>query len=293
MAAAAALPVLGWMATSAHAALYPEHRSAELPALAPPVPHAVRIRVPDGSSLELAVFRPEGRAHARVLVLHGYSADRCQVLGVAAGLRDRGFETVVFELRGHGGRPGPYTFGLRELDDAGAVLAWGREQDGNTPRPAAAVGLSAGAALACQVAERHAEVRALVVDSISPRLRWAINRAIRLRYRFPPIPFGWLTWWALQLALRTPLARRDPLVLAPRMRQPVLVIAGGRDRRVDPAWARLLYERWGGPKDWWFDPAVGHVGQFAADPGRYCDRVAAFLSQALAPAAGGAGRDRR
>ena len=274
------LAALGWMAVSARAAAYPDaHPAADAdPAVTPDLS---TLRSRDGAPFRLWVLRPPAPPRARLLLIHGYHADHRQVLALAARLRDQGYEAALFELRGHGGRPGPYTFGVRELDDADAVLAWGREQDGPRPLPAAVIGFSAGAALACQIAARHPEVQAVVLDSVSPRLRLAIRREVRLRYRLPPALLAWLTWWAVQARLRTRLARRDPLALAARLRQPALVIAGGADRRVDEAESRAFYERWAGPKTWWWDPAAGHVSLFAKDPAAYTARVAAFLDQAL------------
>ena len=34
---------------------------------------------------------------------------------------------LLFELRGHGARLGPCTFGIKESQDARAILAWGAE----------------------------------------------------------------------------------------------------------------------------------------------------------------------
>ncbi len=268
-----------WAGYSARVACHPPRHPAAAPS---PLPDATvhTVAAADGTSFPVWIFRAS-TPRARLLVCHGYYADRAQVMGIAAGLSRRGYEAVVFEWRGHGSRPGPFTFGVREREDAGAVLAWLRAHGAGQALPIGILGLSMGAALACQVAERFPDIRAVMTDSIYPRLFPVLAHTVRDRYHLPVIPFAWLTWWGLQVTLRARLAARDPIALAPRLRQPLLDIHGGEDRRASPAQARWFYERWAGPKDRWEEPGVAHVNLWSRDPERYGDRVAAFCDRVL------------
>jgi alpha-beta hydrolase superfamily lysophospholipase len=237
--------------------------------------------LPDGSSCDIwwfAAAEPRGR----VLVCHGYFADRAQVWDVAAGLSARGFESLVMELRGHGERPGPCTLGVREADDADAILRWAWAQDGPSRLPTAVLGFSMGAAVVMRLAERLPGILAVVADSAYPRLFPVVCTVIRQRYHLPPVPFAWISWWAAQLALRTRLAPLDPLAIAGRLPQPLLAIQGGADQRVGALEQEALFTRWAGPKERWVEPDAGHVAIVARDPSAYCDRVAAFLDRTLA-----------
>ncbi len=100
--------------------------------------------------------------------------------------------------------------------------------------------------------------------------------------RLPLVPFAWITWWVLQIALRARLGRRDPWSLAPRLRQSLLAIHGGRDRRIPEAEGDRYYRRWAGPKTRWIDPVIGHVRMYARHPEEYSRRVVAFFDEALA-----------
>jgi len=229
------------------------------------------------------VWRLEAPApRGRILLCHGYFANRYQVLDVAERLRRRGYEAVLFEMRGHGERPGPCTLGIREVADAELVLRWAAQRDHDAPLPLGVLGLSMGGAIACQLASRVPGVRAVVVDSVYSRLFPVLGRTLRLRYHLPTVPWAWVTWWGLHVALRRRLSALDPAVLAARLRQPLLAIQGGEDRRVVPLLGREFYQRWAGPKQRWFEPQVAHVGMFAAHPQKYGDRVAAFFDRALA-----------
>ena len=240
------------------------------------------LRAPDGADFNVWQLTPSSAPRGRILLCHGYSANRYQVLEIADGLRRRGYETLIVELRGHGERSGPCTFGARETEDALTVLRWARGGEGAAGVPEGVLGLSMGAAVACQVAARDLEVRAVVADSPYAKLCPVLRLAITQHYPRTGTLAAWPTWWILQLVLGRRLSRLDPVVFAPRLRQPLLAIQGGEDRRVAPLLGREFYERWAGPKERWYEPAVAHVGMFARHPEEYCARVADFFAQALA-----------
>jgi hypothetical protein len=268
-----ALAVWGWR--SAQRVLYPERRAVPAP---DPLPDYTihPLRASDGGPFDvwrLAPASPRGR----VLVFHGYFANRHQVLGVAEGLRQRGYEALLIELRGHGRRPGPYTFGVCEARDGAEALNWAARAF--SPLPAAVLGFSTGAAVACQVAGTVPGIRAVVTDSAYPRFYPIVRTAVRRRYHLPAVPFAWVTWWCLQAALRRRLSRVDPAALGARLRLPLLAIHGGEDRVVPVEDGRAFAARWAGQAEWWSEPGVGHVGMFARDPAAYAGRVAAFLDR--------------
>lgn len=61
------------------------------------------------------------------------------------------------------------------------------------------------------------------------------------------------------LPVRSILTHRfDSLSLAPAVKAPALMIAGGRDTIVPARHARRLYEAWGGPREWIELPEAGH-----------------------------------
>lgn len=276
--AVAALLLVVWGIFSTHRLLYPPAYPIPIPNPLPPyTQHA--LTGADDAVFDLWLLRPDA-PRAFVLICHGYYANRFQVLDLAEGLRRRGFAVGLIELRGHGSRRGPCTLGVKESDDAVRVLQWAQTALPGS-LPSAVIGFSMGAAVACQAAAKAGDVRAVVVDSIYSRLLPVIKKSLWRTYHLPAIPWAWVTWWCLQAALRARLDPRDPAVLASRMHQPLLAIQGGEDRRVVPLLGREFFQRWAGPKERWFEPAVVHVGMFAKHPEAYCNRVAAFLEAAL------------
>jgi len=271
-----------WGALSVRELLYPERR-----AFSPPIPfpryttHVIQSRYGDPFDVWLL---ETAAARGRLLLFHGYFANRYQVLGIAEGLRARGYESLLMELRGHGVRPGPYTFGVKETEDALRACEWAVNREGAQPLPVGLLGLSSGAAVACQVARRLPAVRALVADSVYPRFYPIIRMSIWRRYRLPSCPFVWVTWGGLRVVLRASVAVRDPAAIARQLSIPLLSIQGGQDQVVAPSDSEVFYQAWAGPKERWFDPTVGHVGMVLKDPEAYCNRVAEFFDRTLSTA---------
>jgi fermentation-respiration switch protein FrsA (DUF1100 family) len=273
------ISLLGWAWCSSHRVFYPPRQPTVAPS-APP--HTTRtLRASDGASFDVWLLEtPNPRG--RILLCHGYYASRGQALAIADGLRQRGFEALLMELRGHGDRPGPCTLGAREAGDALIALAWARSRPGAAAVPCGVLGLSMGAAVVCQAAARDAEISAVVADSPYARFFPVLRQSIRERYSWAGLCLSWLTWWAVQAVLRRRLAPMDPVTLARRLRQPMLAIQGGEDRRVAPALGQEFFDAWAGPKERWFEPAVVHVGMSACHPEEYHRRVAEFFTRTLA-----------
>ena len=268
-----------WGLASARRALYPPaHAVPHVHTLSPETRHTVV--APDGTSFDIWLLAPPA-ARARLLLCHGYFANRNQVVDIGWQLWARGYEVVIVEMRGHGDRPGPCTLGVREAEDAQAALVWARRRDGAHPLPVGVLGLSMGAAVACHVALRDAHVKAVVADSVYGRLFPVLQRVLRQYYHLPAFPWAWLTWWSVELALRTRLAAYDPVTLAPHLRQPLLALHGGQDHRVAPSLGEAFYRQWAGPRERWGEPAAGHVGLFVAHPEEYIARVAGFFDRIL------------
>lgn len=273
------LAIIGWGALSTRRTLHPVTKSFPVP---DPFPRHRRVALTDAesASFDLWVFEAE-LPRGVVVACHGYHASRLQLVELADRLRRRGYTVIVFDLRGHDARPGRCTFGVEEVGDLAAILQWVRRQPDLGRLPAGLLGFSLGGAIACQAAVRMPEIRALVLDSTYARLFPVLVRTIRRDYHLPAVPWVWITWAGLQLALGRRLAPRDPLAVAATCAQPALIIHGAQDAAVPVRDAHALFAQWQGPKALWIEPQAAHVGAFAVDPTVYTQRVAEFFDRWL------------
>ncbi|MBI2093756.1 MAG: alpha/beta fold hydrolase [Candidatus Omnitrophica bacterium] len=269
----------GWGIFSTLRLLYPEH--CPPPAVPTGSPSYTRhtLKASDGTPFTVWAFSPNS-PKGRILLCHGYYANCYQVMEIARSLSRCGFEALLFEMRGHGERKGPCTLGIQETKDALRVLSWAHQR-GTQPLPVGVMGLSMGASIVCQVAFHDSAVKAVVADSAYSRFLPVLKRSIWLQYHLPEFPWAFVTWVFVQLALGMRLSRNDPAILAPRLKQPLLAIQGGQDRRVTPMLGKEYYEKWAGPKEYWFDPDVSHVGMFTRHPQEYSRRLCLFFAENL------------
>jgi hypothetical protein len=57
----------------------------------------------------------------------------------------------------------------------------------------------------------------------------------------------------------------------------MLVLAGEKDERMEPAMVRTIYDAGGGPKEFWIIPGEGHENRtFQA---KFCEKIRGFLSR--------------
>jgi len=280
LVAAIGLALVLWTIRSTGRMLYPPARALMVPPSLPAF-RTIELTASDGSRFDAWILdHPAPRGV--LIACHGYGANRLQISEAACGLSAQGYAVLLSDLRGHGTRPGPCTFGLREVDDVGAMLTWISRQPALASLPAGILGWSLGASVACQALARYQALRAAVLDSAYARLFPIVVRAIRRNYRYLPTRlWAVLTWWGAQAALRRRLAPRDPVVSAASQTKPALLIHGSEDQTVPVDDHHALYAAWRGPKAQWVVPGPAHVGTFAHDPAGYSTRVATFFDEWL------------
>ncbi len=174
-----------------------------------------------------------------VLFLHGNAGHIGHRAWRLATFRALGWGVMLPEYRGFGGNPGrPSERGL--LADARAALA-ALLAMGIAPSRVLLWGESLGSGLAVRLAVEQS-VGAVLLEAPYT----SITDIARARFRF--VPVRWL--------LRD---RFDSLRWIGRVRAPVLVMHGARDRIIPVAMARALYEAAPEPKQLWIAPDAGHM----------------------------------
>ena len=211
----------------------------------------------DGLSL-LSWYLPARPGRPVITYFHGngghigYRAER--LLSFA----HEGFGVLMAEYRGYGGNPGtPSEAGF--YTDGRAALAF-LDREGVAPNRLVLYGESLGSGVAVALAVDH-DIAALVLEAPFTSV------AEVAQCHFPYVP-----------ASRMVVDRFDSLSRIGKVRAPILVLHGERDRVVPIRYGRALFDAAPEPKEGWFAPEAGHE-----DLARYgsLDVVVGFINRRL------------
>jgi pimeloyl-ACP methyl ester carboxylesterase len=212
-----------------------------------------------------------------IIFVHGLNRSRIEMLQRAAEANQRGYGTLLLDLRNHGESGRTYTtLGVNERLDVCAASRFVAGQAGN--RPQVLWGVSMGASSALLAANYCPGFSAIVADSSFVSFRETVAHHLRLYFHLPSFPIANLI--VLVTELRTGIDADDGDVLAAVSKSdvPILFIAGGADRRMPPAIAEQLFAA--APnrlKRLTVVPGAGHGEAFAKDRELYLSSVFQFL----------------
>lgn len=277
--AAGVVVVAGWLLVRPHRTVV----GAPPPDLAA---KPVTFEAKDGVSLSGWLVRGEPGRGA-LLLMHGIRASRRQMLNVARLLARERFTLLLFDFRAEGESEGErISVGFFESRDASAALDFlRREAPGEK---VGAIGRSMGGAAAL-LGDGPLALDALVLESVYPdfeqataaRMEFHLGRMLGgvgrgLGRKLPPLLLCQLRFW---LDLGPDQLR--PVDAVARLRAPLLVLSGDRDRYLPVEEARRVFEAAPEPKEWWTVTGADHEELLAAQPAEYERRVVAFLRRWL------------
>ena len=241
--------VIVWLASSFFVAYKLTRRPHPPFAEPPPVVtwtkiEPVRLHTSDG--LELGAWYMPGRPDGpSAIVLHGFRSRRSEGMKLAEILVGEGYSVLAVTLRAHGDSEGDYTdVGYSSRHDVATAVEWLETR--RPGKPVLVQGTSMGAAAAIYAAEElqtrvsgyilecpFDDIRSAVQNRISKQLPWPLDLAAYAGLRvFAPI-------------FLPDMDRMAPVehVAAIPASVPVLIMAGGRDRRARPEEVTAVYDR--------------------------------------------------
>jgi fermentation-respiration switch protein FrsA (DUF1100 family) len=215
---------------------------------------------------------------------HGRFGSKDPDLKYAPWFREAGYNSFLFDFRGHGRSEGSYTsFGFHERKDLLGAMDFLRSKGISS---VGVIGFSLGGAVGISTAAVCEDIRAVIADGAFVELRSTLARGARER-GFPSCLVRWLGPFILWLAGRRvggDLQESDPIrwvdKIAPRA---LFLIHGECDRYVSTEDVRRLYDRAGEPKGLWVVPEAEHRQADELHPEEYRQRVLRFFDRYLPP----------
>jgi len=278
-----AFAVLGYSGiaiVSAHLLTKPSHRPSRIDPrqIGPAVDW--RAKTEDGLTLRGWYF-PTPERRRLIVGVHGMTMNWEELAGVGRDLHRRGYDVLLFDLRGHGRSDSArLSMGRHERNDLRAVLHWAKAE-GFEPDQIGWIGASMGGSTILLEGLRNGEIAAAVLDSPYADLPELLDRQLTEFSGLPPVfnP-GIVTAAHLVYDVRT-----DDLVL-PKLadrwgNRPLLIIHGEADAIVPVHHGRALAKAVGAPCSLVTIPGTGHVGSYHADPIGYVNRVDRFFREHL------------
>ncbi|QDV38131.1 alpha/beta hydrolase [Tautonia plasticadhaerens] len=280
--AVAAMPFgyLGVAIVSAHYLTRPSNRPARLdPRLVGPA-ERWEATTEDGLTLRGWYFPTEERRRL-VVGVHGMLMNWEELAGVGRDLHARGFDVLLFDLRGHGrSDPARLSMGRDERADLRAALRWAGEE-GFPPDRVGWLGWSLGASTILLEGLENPEIGAAVLDSPFGDLPELLDTQLSAHSGLPPqFNPGILLAAHLVYGVRTDDLK--PARLASGWgERPMLVIHGEDDSIVPVSHGRAIARAVGESCELVALPGVEHVGAYRDHRSRYVDRVDRFFREHL------------
>src|ERR1700704_556009 len=240
----------------------------------------VELVTADGINFGAWLFRQPGSPQT-VIVSGGHKGQRQGSLGIAASLWRKGFNVILYSYRGMPGSDrSPITFGIKEVLELQAVIAFARKRISNAR--IGLLGYSMGAVVSLLGAAGEPGVEALVLDSPFSDLRSLLAENVWHSIRLPGAPFVWLAGVMLRLRSGSRLSDCSPqAVLSSLEPRPLFFIHGGADEITSVNHSRRLYDSYRGPREIWIVQGAPHTGAYFSDRPLYVERVAGFFARHL------------
>jgi uncharacterized protein len=230
----------------------------------------VSFKTADGLTLRGWHIPAKKPTHKTVILLHGYPADKGNILPPLAFLHDD-FNLLLFDFRYLGESEGSYsTVGVKEVEDLLAAIGFLKSR---AITEVGVWGFSMGGAVALMAIEKAPEIRAVVAESSYASLA---EMALQL-FSVPVVnyPIAYLIGLWAKLLLGIDLRDASPAERIRNSAIPILITHSSADAVIPFSQAKSLQQALGNnPRaKFWFSEEFAH-GQLAAD---YQSRVRNFF----------------
>ena len=240
-----------------------------------------------GSAISLSGWHIHGsEAAPTIIFVHGFESNRAgsEAVALAADLRETGFNSLLFDLRGHGSSGGGQVSGgyFEQYDLLGAYDYL--VEQGVASDTIGVIGFSMGAATAALAVSEEPSIRALVLDSPFADISDLISQEVA---RKTPLP-EWLvplftpgTKLAARVVYGIKLGDIAPVKAVTRIDYPIVLVHGQDDTRIPSDHGARVHAASHVDSELWLVPDSGHVDAFLNYPKQYVRLVEDYFLERL------------
>ena len=220
-------------------------------------------------------FIANNKTKATIIVMHGYPADKANLLGIAEFLT-KDFNVFLFDFRSFGKSEGSYTTaGYFERNDLLGAIKY-LEKEKNITK-IGLYGFSLGGAVALMT--NHENVKVIVTDSAYAKLSNIVKHMYKMFFVFK-YPLAYLTKLYGILFLRLNIDDAIPVDNIKNIKVPILLIHAEKDSQIPVNEAYLLHNA-NEKAELWIVENAEHGMTHSINPERYEKRVIGFFKENL------------
>lgn len=237
------------------------------------------ITLTPADGIELKGWYIPSQNGAAVILLHGYSGNRLQMLPHAQWLSQAGYGVLLYDQRASGESGGRWrTWGWQDVDDLSAAIAFIHSDPNVQPGHIGVFGASTGAEIALQATARYTEITAVIADGpgfsapadVPPLPTWPE----RLNLASVPLVLNLMALYT-GTPVPSPIIETLPTI-SPR---PVLIISTGS--HPEKIQAEFYMAQAGPGAEHWHIPEAVHTLGFLSRSDEFASRTVDFFNAAL------------
>ncbi len=217
-------------------------------------------------------------AQGTVMLLHGYNANKGDMLHYAKFLYKNNYSVFLIDFRGAGESGGNYnSAGFKEKEDVIlAVQYLESRNDVNTNR-LFGLGVSMGGSALVFAQKEDKMFNAIILDSVYSSLYQNIANRFNFVYGLPKFPFATSITFFGGLLFNTNGFNVAPVKYIDEIGVPILIIQGDSDNSVSTIEAEQLYDRAMNPKYLWLVKGAGHAQSYETHKQVYESQLLGFF----------------
>ena len=217
-------------------------------------------------------------AFGTIILVHGIRSYKEHFMELSKYLSKQGFNSVAIDLRAHGQSEGTHcTFGVKEKEDISTLIDILKKQEGISQN-IGIWGQSLGGAIALQAMGSDKRIQYGIIESTFSDLNSINNDYFKHKIGFSfKIFTDYLVYRAGRIAEFDP-QEANPLLYCSKIKQPILLIHGNQDKRINIKYAKANFSQINSQKkELYIIEGANHLNVWQIGGAQYFDKVISFI----------------